>query len=1010
MGVILALGGSAPLFARTNVVPVKVVVESQGKPVEGAYVALVPPERPWSRPAAEKIAEGASVILEVPEGEYRVLAGARGKGMKASETLHVLASAKNEVRVALPGLRPVSGTVRDEAGRPLAGVTIGEVNGFVEAPLGRASELAARHLGADWSVQSAADGTWSLPLPADTKNPIVAEAAGFATTWHVRPEGESEPVALVMKRGAALRATFDREAPDLAVTLTAKGETDAVPPAWQAQFRARRVSKTTLEWPSLAPGEYDLHVQQWDPRTFSPAVKLGTVSLESGAAAEVRHALPHPKPAPKSVGMVLVRPMPQFDPSTIETFGRDGRGGPRSVPRVAERVSGGTLLYLDTTGVTEPFFGTTKDHRFVVLPVNADGRVAEATVMDGGGASLLVKTAGDSALPFAGTATFHQCPRKVAVPVAVGKGGRVELPAPAGCMNFVLDFEPYSPLVFTRQLPMGDPAWLGEFTLYASGRAAVHVVTGEGAGVAGATVSVSAQTAGGGHGSVAVAEQQTGPDGWARFDRLPAGRALAVSARTADGDQSVVENILPDPTREAILDPLRVPKAATLVVKPKLDPDFVAQFPGGHILFLMLEPIDGDGERRTQPAEGVERVEFTRLVPGRWQLGAMVSAGRGSQPVFGEQLDLEPGETLEVDAAFEPLVFRGRVVGKSDDLTGNIAILGSRRSDVVPSVPVASTGEFVAILPRRDTYLVGFMPRAVPQMVWVGNTPFADPSQPVEVRLPQGVIVARLRQNGRPLAGATVMARLQDQPDSTVTAFPVKSGADGQARFEGLLAGRWVVSVLGAGHAQKSVTVSPGEPAHADLEVTDGLAVSGMVSDTFGSPVAGARVACLLPGPDRLPYVRTATTGDDGSFAIEDRAGGRATVPCSVTSFHGAQGYRVVAGEPARLVVPSNPAALHVSSLPAIDRFSSLWLVSRDGRLIDVSSYSSRTPGPVTLTIPALAPDAWKLVRVSSPGDWMALASGGGPLPGIADVTLEPNERKTVDLKTTGRNVAAVGK
>ena len=1009
MGVTLTLLGSVPLSARTNVVPVKVVVESEGKPVEGAYVALVPPERPWSRPAAEKTAEGSTVMLEVPEGEYRVLAGAPGKGMKASETLRILASAKNEVRISLPVMRPVTGTVHDEEGRPLAGVTIGEVTAFVEAPLGKASELAARHLGGAWTAKSAADGTWSLPVAVDAKSPIVAEAAGYATTWHARKDGESGPVALVMKRGAALRATFDREAPEFAVTLTAKGDADSVPAAWQAQFRARRVLNTTLAWPNLAPGEYDVHVQQWDPRTFGESLKLGTVSLKSGAMGEVRHELPQPKAAPKAVATVLVRPEPQFDPATIEAFGRDARGLPRSIPRVAERVSGGTVLYLDTAGVTPPFFGTTKDHRFVVLPVNDDERVAEAKVMDGGGASLQVKAAGEGALPLAGMATFHQCPQKVAVPVAVAKGGRVELPAPAGCGSFVLDFEPYSPLVFTRQLRMGDPEWLGEFTLYAAGRAAVRVATEDGGGVDGAIVSVSAD---GSQGDVPVAQQTTGPDGWARFERLPAGRALAVSARTAEGDQSVVENILPDPTRETIVDPLRVPKGATLVVKPKLDRDFVAQFPGGHILVLILEPIEGGGERREAQAHGEEPVEFSRIVPGRWQLMAMVGTGRGYQPVVGEQLEVKPGETREVEALIEPLVFRGRVVGKSEDLMGNLVVLGSRRSDIVPSVPVSSNGEFVTILPRRDTYFVGFASHGVPQMTWVGNTPFTEPSQPLEIRLPQGAIVAQLRQNGRPVADAMVIARMQHQPatDFPLSTFPARTGADGQARLEGLLPGQWVVTVVGAGYAQKSVTVSASEPAYADLDMTSGLDVTGMVSETFGSPVAGARVSCVLHGPAGLPYLRTAVTGDDGTFSIDERVASRATVLCGVTSVRGAQAYRVVAGEPARLVLPSNPAMLRVTSLPPMDRFSGLWLVSRDGRLLDVSSYAPTVSGPATLTIPALAPDAWKLVRVSSPAEWMALASGGGPLPGIADVMLEPNERKTVDLKTTGRNAAAVGK
>jgi hypothetical protein len=85
-----------------------------------------------------------------------------------------------------------------------------------------------------------------------------------------------------------------------------------------------------------------------------------------------------------------------------------------------------------------------------------------------------------------------------------------------------------------------------------------------------------------------------------------------------------------------------------------------------------------------------------------------------------------------------------------------------------------------------------------------------------------------------------------------------------------------------------------------------------------------------------------------------------------------------------------------------VDRFSELWLVSPDGRMIEVSQYVPRLPGAVALTIPALAPEAWKLVRVSSPSEWMALTSGGA-LAAIVDVTLTPDERKTVDLEKAGR-------
>jgi hypothetical protein len=246
-----------------------------------------------------------------------------------------------------------------------------------------------------------------------------------------------------------------------------------------------------------------------------------------------------------------------------------------------------------------------------------------------------------------------------------------------------------------------------------------------------------------------------------------------------------------------------------------------------------------------------------------------------------------------------------------------------------------------------------------------------------------------------------VMARMQHQPSTDVPfiAMPVRTGADGVARIEGLLPGQWTVFVLEGGHAQKSVTISNSDVAEAELDLTDGLPITGTVMETFGLPVSGAKVTCFLPGPDGVPYVRLSYTGNDGSFDLGDRVTSRSTILCSVTAFSGAQGFRVVAGDPARLVLPSNPATLIVRSLPEMDRFSGLWLMSRDGRIIEVSSYAPRLPGAVTLTIPALAPDQWKLVRVSTLAEWMALSTGMGGAPGeLVDVTLKPGERRIVDL------------
>lgn len=993
--------------------PVRIVIEaSRGESVKDAYVALVPPDKPWSRPAAEKIGSGATVILEVPEGVYRVVAGVRGKGVKITDPLRISASRRNEVRVALPAMRTVTGTVRDEGGQPLPDRTVGEVNAFVEAPLGRASELAARYFAADWRTKSAADGSWSLLLPEGADAPtIVAESPGYAPAWRAGKEGPSGPVALVMRRGAGLRISLDREAPELVVTLTAKGESASVPAGWQAQFWARRAVKSAVEWASLPAGEYDIHAQQWDPRTFGRSAKLGTVALERGATRELRLELPRSQAVSKSVASVVVLPAARFDPATIKAFGRDAGGAPRSMPRVLEQVSGGTLLHLDTSGLRPPYFGTTSDFRFVVLPVHEDGRASYAAVLDRGGASFQLQTASDGLpLPASGMATFHGCPgpEEVTVPLGVSKSGKVAFAAPAGCTSFVVDLEPFAPMVFPRGLAIGDPEWLGELTLYASGSAAIRVAAEDGSALAGAVVSISARTDEGAHLSVPVAEKAAGPDGWARFDRLPAGPELAVSARTSDGDRSVIEHIHAGPAQQRIIDPLKVPTPATVIVEPTLDPGFLEQFPGAHLETLFLEPVDGRAPRRSENAEEAERIEFRRVLPGRWQVGAIVTTGNGYQPILGEQIEVKAGQSKTVKALFQPLVFRGRVSGNIQDLAGNIDILSSSRADAVPSVEVSPSGEFVAVLPRRGLYFVGVRPRSTGQMIWAGNTPFADPALPVEVRLPQGVVVARLRAGGRPLAGATVMARMQHQPttDVPLIALPVKSGAGGEARIEGLLPGQWVVFVSDGGEGQKSVTVSGTEAVHADLEVTAGLAITGSVTQTFGAPVAGAKVTCLLPSPDGVPSMRVAFTRGDGWFDLEGRVASRATVLCSVTSFSGAQGYRVVAGQPARLVLPADSATLRVTSLPEMDRFSGLWLVSRDGRVIEVSPYVPRLPGAVPLTIPALAPEAWKLVRVSTPAEWMALAMGGGALTGIVDVTLKPDEQKTVDLKSAGRKTA----
>lgn len=221
--------------------------------------------------------------------------------------------------------------------------------------------------------------------------------------------------------------------------------------------------------------------------------------------------------------------------------------------------------------------------------------------------------------------------------------------------------------------------------------------------------------------------------------------------------------------------------------------------------------------------------------------------------------------------------------------------------------------------------------------------------------------------------------RRASRPTRTLETLQTKTDRKGEARLDGILPGTWVVSARdeeGKGHAEKSVSVSDKEAACVDLELEGVVSLKGTVREAFGAPPPGARVACILPGADGLAHLVSASTSDDGTFSIDGKKISPSSVPCSVTSFSGAQGYRVTPGESADLILPAAPAELQVLSLPPVNRLSTLWLVSQDGRLVDVTAYIQRGSETAMLVIPAVAPDQWKLVRVSSLADWVALTSG----------------------------------
>jgi hypothetical protein len=150
-------------------VPVTVRVRTvAGTPIRGAYVALVPVWRPWSRPLQEAIAEKGVSVLRVPAGNYHLIAGATGFAISTSGPMPVAATSAKELAVELRALTPVTGNVSDEQGNPIAGVVVAGVNAAIAPPLGTLSELGVRHVGLQWSAQTDKEGAWTLGLPEGT--------------------------------------------------------------------------------------------------------------------------------------------------------------------------------------------------------------------------------------------------------------------------------------------------------------------------------------------------------------------------------------------------------------------------------------------------------------------------------------------------------------------------------------------------------------------------------------------------------------------------------------------------------------------------------------------------------------------------------------------------------------------------------------------------------------------------------------------------------------------------
>jgi hypothetical protein len=689
LALLLSTFVSTSLKAAAGDIAVTVHVRTAGaSPVAQAYVAIVPAWQPSSRPLAEEIAEKGVSVLHVPAGKYWLIAGVRGFGVSSRGPVSVTKTSGVNLVIELPPLKPMTGTVRDEQGRPVAGARVAGLNAAVPPPLGTLSELAVRHLASDLSATTDQNGKWTRKLP-DGAVPLLFEASGRAAEWRIRPESGSTTLDVSLQKGATLKVATDHVDPNLIVALSREDSEAAANTLADEQPRvwARWTKSTVLTWSSLPPGVYGVYAKYPDPHYFmQTAVKLTTVTLAPGDQRAIRVALPVSRRPATSSGALFLKSVSRKDlGEELQAYGRDTAGNPKPVEHFVEEVMGGSVVYVKTDGVRGPFYGFTKDRFFSTVPElaethqDAKSEPWPAAVHPRAGAHLHLRFAEqDLQPPHSGLAVLRDCSEgdRVTVPIEIGKDNLARFTAAAGCQSMVLEFEPFEPVVTERALQAGEQS-LGDFVLHGAGLADVHVVRDPGGAlVAGATVRATSDSMPSER-TIVVKEALTDDRGWAHLSGLPVHRRLRVVGETGDGDRSDATLLRVGPLERGVIDPLLITEPATVIADVKIDKAFLERFPSSRMVMLAMRPNDRsrESERRQDDTPTSDTpVRFERLHAGGWRLTGMVNVAGTFSPMEISDLDLKAGETRRVEKTITPNVFEGIVTSDGKGLRARVTI------------------------------------------------------------------------------------------------------------------------------------------------------------------------------------------------------------------------------------------------------------------------------------------------------------------------------------------------
>jgi protocatechuate 3,4-dioxygenase beta subunit len=896
------LGSILAVAAPSPGIPVSgLVLDFQGKPVQGASVRLVPWPRKfdlWTMQLAgrwepEPAARGASDArgrfqLRAPEaGMWRVIVEAPGK-VPRQHGLAPLLEATDLEPVSLPDDARLEVAVVDPAGKPVAGARVVVASGERMRSQARAS-TAGSWEPLLWTAVTGADGRAAAPLAAGERWLLAVLAAGSPPA---RAEGSGRPssLRLTVEPGCPriLEVTEGQRRPLQGAVARVGSQ------AWLVSDAAGRIVV-----PAHCKEATTLNIETREVRDL---VTVSLTPLPAGKSPEdvpVRVALPAPFPllAGRVVDAVSREPVAgafvwtEDDPAA---FARTDARGSYAVPladpggrTLVQAVSPGHMPALET--VQGAPGRQPAGPAFALMPAAVvEGAVVDEEGRPVAGANLLAlpKTVGRQTEMLSESSRLARSDAQGRFRLRLASRVPYEITA---------EHEGYAPA--SARVPSLDPRSAAKDLriVLERGRTAFgRVVDTRERPVAGAWVSLR-RAAGANDGfEIVIGSEDGGPghegttDKEGRFEigRLPAGR-FDLEAQAEGFAPLVVPGVAVEGKAGARVD------LGTVVLPPGMTVEGTVVDPQGRPLegaHVAVQPTDFLSmpafSLREEPAKtGPDgRFAISGLREGRridlqaWKEGYLQGAAVvvDVPPPGPVRIVLEPGARIAGRVVTEdgkPIAGAGVYASHGEGGLGRgRGRMGAGRTDEMGRFELGGLepGRLVlrAVAP-------GYLAAEARVEAVAG-----EEAPEVRIVLRRGAVVTGrvLGPDGAPVPGADVRV-LQTSREDVLFAMARESArtdAEGRYRLEGVEEGRRsiVASHESFQRAVKDLDVQAGEN-RLDLQLGQGQAVAGRIVDPAGRPVPGARVVLSTQG---FGYggegMAEAASEEDGSFRFPSVASG----------------------------------------------------------------------------------------------------------------------------------------